>query len=305
MDKILVSISGGRTSAMMAFLIKNLYGKTHEIIYVFANTGKEREETLQFLDRVDKHFGLGVVWVEAEVIPENNKGTTHKVVDFKTAARDGEPYEQVIKKYGIPCVAAPHCTRELKTNSIKSYAKSIGWLDYKIAIGYRADEPKRIKWKKVTDGNHIYPLVTHGIKKEDVNAFWKKQPFDLELKSYEGNCDLCFKKSKRKLLTIVKENPLVTGWWGKMELRYSNHRPESHINSVPPFYFYRGCETSIDLIEESRLPFDPAPDENKALPTNQLAIFTPEMDNESGCGGGSCEPFTEEISEPEYETLHP
>jgi hypothetical protein len=31
---------------------------------VFANTGQEREETLEFVKQCDDHFGFGTVWIE-------------------------------------------------------------------------------------------------------------------------------------------------------------------------------------------------------------------------------------------------
>src|SRR5581483_1825939 len=36
------------------------------------------------------------------------------------------------------------------------------------------------------------------VTEEDVMNFWASQPFDLQLQSYEGNCDFCFLKSKRR-----------------------------------------------------------------------------------------------------------
>jgi len=100
--KIAVSFSGGRTSAYMTQRILREYKETHEIVVTFANTGLEHEKTLEFVHNCDKHMGFGTVWLEAVVDPRENKGTRHKVVTFETAARDGEPFEDVIKKYGIP-----------------------------------------------------------------------------------------------------------------------------------------------------------------------------------------------------------
>ena len=51
--RVLISISGGRTSAMMAYLIKKAYGHIYDLVFIFANTGREKEETLVFLDQVD------------------------------------------------------------------------------------------------------------------------------------------------------------------------------------------------------------------------------------------------------------
>ena len=126
MKRLLVSFSGGQTSGYMAKVIKEAYEDRYdEVIYVFGNTGEEDERCLRFVDRCDREFALGVVWVEAVVHHGSRKGTEHRVVTFDTASRHGEPYEAHIQKYGIPNMAFPHCTRELKYRPIHSYAASL------------------------------------------------------------------------------------------------------------------------------------------------------------------------------------
>ena len=70
----------------------------YEPFLLFANTGCEHEKTLEFIHAFETNFNVPVVWLEAVVNPEKGVGTRHKVVDFQTAARNGEPYEAVIKK---------------------------------------------------------------------------------------------------------------------------------------------------------------------------------------------------------------
>lgn len=73
--KLQISFSGGETSAYMAQRLIKECNKTHEIITLFANTGEEAEETLEFVDKCDREFGLNVIWLEADVNPELGKGT--------------------------------------------------------------------------------------------------------------------------------------------------------------------------------------------------------------------------------------
>lgn len=257
---LLISFSGGRTSAYMLRKILDtpIYHSWHKVI-VFANTGKERPETLDFVKEISDRWAIKITWVEAVVNPEVGKGTTHKVVSYHSASRNGEPFESVIQKYGIPNQAFPHCTRELKQAPIKSYMRSLGYPEYVTAIGIRFDEPRRISNKRDFD----YPLYRMGITEKHVRDFWNSQPFDLKLKSYEGNCDLCWKKSLRKKRTLLAENPQISEWWDEMEQKYSEGQ----------YFFHRGNQ-STKQIRDDESPFVPASDPY---------TFEAEMDEEKPC----------------------
>lgn len=273
LDKVLVSFSGGKTSAYMSHFLKEKWSGKKEIKYVFANTGQEREETLEFVDQCDKYFGLNLIWVEA-VVNESGKGTKHKIVNFNSASRNGEPFVEVIKKYGIPNKSYPHCTRELKAAPIKSYADSIGWSDCKMAIGIRADEPSRIG----TDPKFIYPLADNFIDKIDVNNFWEKMPFSLQLQEHEGNCSWCWKKSDRKLFMLIKDRPEIFEFPREMEKKYS--RAGANAGGEYQRAFFRRGRTTDQLFAEY--------DVIASTGEIQLRMFD---DESSGCTE-SCEPFT-------------
>jgi hypothetical protein len=278
MQKLLVSVSGGRTSALMAKLLWDRFRGKYDMVFVFANTSREREETLIFLNQLEKEFKLPIVWVEAVVHHDERKSSTHKIVTFETACRDGSVFENVIKKYGIPNVKFIHCTRELKANPINSYAKSIGFEKCITGIGYRYDEPKRVNLIKAKENNQWYPLYEWRIKKTDVASFWLKQSFDLQLKDYEGNCKLCYKKSKRKLMTSLSERPEDAQWIKDMEDKYSEG-----IN-----YFFRENETVDQIIQESKLPFIKAIDQSLII--DRQLYFDFYLDEQESCAE-SCEPF--------------
>lgn len=291
-EKLLISFSGGRTSAMMTkYLLENFQDK-YEMIVVFANTGKERKETLDFVDKCDKKFNFNVIWIEALVNFEHKKGTEFKIVDYKTASRAGEPFENVIKKYGMPCFKSPHCTRELKIVPINKFAKSLGWKNYTTAIGIRTDEPKRLDFEKKKKRRLLYFAELFNVTKSDVNNFWSKQSFDLDLKSYEGNCDLCFKKGFRKLMTILVEKPELANWWRDMENKYSNIELSAEkINAKPPYFFYRDHQKIDDIIEESKFPFDLAIDESNDIDKfKQMQLWDSYLDSNGGCTE-SCEVY--------------
>lgn len=246
---LVISFSGGRTSAYMMWLLISRYKGIKPIVVVFANTGQEREETLQFVHNCDVYLGFATVWIETVIYHGRRKGASYKIVNYETASRKGEPFEEVIKKFGIPNIANPHCTRELKKVPIDKLIRRYGGRNgnYDIAIGIRADEPKRLKPKP----NIIYPLDKEfPTTKLQVNTWWAHQQFDLGLKGYEGNCTLCYKKSKRKLLTILVEHPEFADWWNRIEIQYGNIRNERGY----PFTFYRDNTSIAELMEDSLMP---------------------------------------------------
>lgn len=291
MKKLLISFSGGETSAYMTqWCLANLKNE-YEMIVVFANTGEENEETLEFVKKCDDILDFKTVWVES-VVHEGRTGTTHKVVYYESASRNGEPFEDVIKKYGIPNQAYPHCTRELKTSPITSYVKNeLGWENYYTAIGIRVDEVDRMDSKR-EEKKFIYPLAEYQrITKQHVNSYWSAMPFRLQLKGYQGNCKACWKKSNRKLYTIANENPEAFENMQKWENKYQNFvKPERSKESNPPFRFYRGSRTVREILETAKdLEFRPATDDSLDT-TIQTDMFDPDLDVGFGCSE-SCEPF--------------
>ena len=208
---LLVSFSGGRTSGFMVkFLLESPIYKDWSKLFVFANTGKEKEETLDFVNEVDRRWNLGLIWLEADIEPEKGKGTNYKIVNFKTASRRGEPFKKLIEKYGIPSKYYRHCTRDLKEIPMHKFARFVFLgQTYFTAIGIRADEKHRLS----NDSFKLYPLAEHRIDEKVVRDFWDRQEFDLKLKDYQGNCDLCFLKSIRKKMTLIKENRKISDRW--------------------------------------------------------------------------------------------
>lgn len=147
------------------------------------------------------------------------------------------------------------------------------------------------KWKK---NKLLYPLIQlFPTKQTDINKFWIDMNFDLQLKSYEGNCDLCFKKSEPKLLTILKENIQLSDWWLQMESKYENYVPKSrNIEKANiPIRFFRDNKSISDLIKLSNTTFKEAKDISQVTEAyNQSELFDPMDLYEFGCGE-TCEPF--------------
>lgn len=281
-NRICISFSGGRTSAVMTKLLLDKYRDTHEISVTFANTGCEHEATLEFVRDCDEKWGFGTVWLEAVVTHGERVGIRHKIVDFNTASRNGEPFEEYIKKYGIPNAGSPQCTSRLKEEVLDSYRhRDLGWEKgtYATAIGIRADEVDRVS-VRMMEKNFIYPLVAEGFTKEIVNAYCRQSGFDLKIPSDAwGNCVWCWKKSLRKLMTVAKNDPSAFDFPKRMEEKYSTIKA---ANQSGKRVFFRNYRSTMDILELAKGKFEEYRD------SEQMSLFDNFLDVGSACGE-SCE----------------
>ena len=274
-NTLLISFSGGRTSAFMCdYIIKAEKYKDYEKVFVFANTGKEREETLEFVNECDKFFNLNLIWLEAKFTKEHGKKNWFKIVDYESAARNGEPFEAFIKKERISNAAYPNCSGRLKSIPIHKFMGDNGYKNYYTAIGIRADETQRINWESANENKYIYPLATDfRVDSKYIRKWWSNQSFDLQLKDYEGNCDMCWKKSKRKLMTLILEKPNLINWWNDMEIKYGENE----------FTFWRNNEMTEDLIgQANNTKFKKAIDLFE-LDNMQSSMFDNDLDVGANC----------------------
>lgn len=275
---IVNSFSAGETSGYMSWYLNNFKKNKYDIVNIFMNTGLEHEETLIFADKCDKEFGMNLVWTEAIIDKRKSKGTRHKIVTFDTASREGEPFVEMVQKYGIPNPIWTHCTRELKQQVFKSYCRDVIGDNYETSIGIRADEIDRVS-KDRKKNKIIYPLISLDVNKIDVNIFWRDMPFRLPIKGFEGNCATCFKKSLRKLLTIAKHNPERFEPFRKMEKLF------------PKYRFFRDNMSVNEIIELSKHPFEEATDDRIIYTQfKQTSLFGHDLDLSGACVE-SCEVF--------------
>lgn len=230
----LISFSGGRTSGYMLWHILDAYdGKLPEDVHVcFANTGKEREETLRFVHDCATHWGVRVRWLEwrsrLASVPISER---FEEVGFNSASRKGEPFAAMLadRSY-LPNAVSRFCTTELKVRILKWFMQSLGYKNWTNIIGLRADEPGRVERSgKPTREvwTNLMPLAAAGVSNRDVRAFWREQPFDLQLLPFEGNCDACFLKARPKLWEVERTRPGTLDWWIAQEaMRDARFRSE-------------------------------------------------------------------------------
>ena len=217
-ETCVISLSGGRTSAYMLIEMLEAHGGTlppeHHVL--FANTGKEVDATLDFVHRIERELSVPVVWLEYSGKKQ------FKIVDYETAARNGEPFRQLIddRKY-LPNSMVRICTIEMKILTIERYMESIGFDEFATAVGIRADEPRRVAKMKAKP-DYYTPLADAGVTVQDIKKFWDGMPWDLETSSsHYSNCDLCMLKGHGIKMSLIRDG-VDPSWWIEQEKRTGN-----------------------------------------------------------------------------------
>jgi 3'-phosphoadenosine 5'-phosphosulfate sulfotransferase (PAPS reductase)/FAD synthetase len=238
-EPTIISFSGGRTSAYLLYQIIQAHGgELPDYVYpVFANTGKEMPQTLDFIKDCEEHWGCKVYWMELSHIIEDGKGPTekdrkwmfkYKETDYKNCSRNGEPFEIVINHYNkLPNATNRFCTYLLKQRAITWFERINGLKHPDQVLGLRYDEPRRVhniinKDNKYQD--KLCPLYTEKVTQETIKKFWDSSNFDLKLVARNGhtilgNCDMCFLKGKKQTMDIMRSRPELSDWWIEQETR--------------------------------------------------------------------------------------
>lgn len=223
-----ISFSGGRTSGYMLWRILQAHGGTlpEDVKVIFANTGKEMPETLDFVQECSVRWNVPIIWVEYR--GKTKEGKLQETVSWETASRNGEPYALLIsERKFLPNPLFRFCTSELKVRPMHRVMRSFGFDEWTSYIGLRADEQRRVaKLSAPSEGKHeerVAPLARARIVVQDIMTFWEQHPFDLALQanskgnSFKSNCDLCFLKKADHVLSLIREKPERATWWIQQE----------------------------------------------------------------------------------------
>jgi 3'-phosphoadenosine 5'-phosphosulfate sulfotransferase (PAPS reductase)/FAD synthetase len=244
-DPVILNISGGRTSGYLLRKVLDAYGGTlpEHVHAVFTNTGREFDQTLDFLQEMGRQWNAPITWLERDF---TEGGPGFNVVSHNSASRNGEPFEALIEKRKyLPNGVARFCTIELKIRATTKWMKSLGYKKWASIVGFRADEAHRLLRAHKRDAQKkdpwytLAPMVDAGVTRRDVSAFWKQQPFNLRLpdnngKTPLGNCDLCFLKSQAILAGIARDFPERMAWWTGIEARAEELGATSGATFRPP-----------------------------------------------------------------------
>jgi 3'-phosphoadenosine 5'-phosphosulfate sulfotransferase (PAPS reductase)/FAD synthetase len=252
MDEVVLHISGGRTSGYLLRKVLDAYDGVlpPQVHPIFTNTGREMDETLDFLLAMEMNWGIHITWLEREFTED---GPGFVVTNHNSASRNGEPFQKLIEKRKyLPNGVTRFCTIELKIRATQKYMKSLGHKQWCSILGFRADEAHRLARAQKRDDQKkdpwytLAPMVDAGVTRRDVSAFWKQQPFNLRLpdnngKTPLGNCDLCFLKSQAILAGIARDYPERMKWWTDIEAKAAEYGAASGSTFRPD----RTTHTSI------------------------------------------------------------
>lgn len=267
-----INFSSGKSSARLLRECQER-GLDDDVFVSFENTSKERVESLDFAHEIETQWSVPVVWLErAPLADKTAMATDHlwsigaidestarraltfcfRIVDYATAARDGSVFEQLISERDyLPNPITRYCTTEMKTLTVERWMRSRGFDHWTEVLGLRADEPDRVANQRAGNGRKyrevICPLADAGITKPDVDAWWREQPFQLQLRPWEGNCDLCHLKGIAKIKRIMRDRPDLAEWWIRME---NVQRPRAKL---PTFRNDRPAYAALlDLVQAAK-----------------------------------------------------
>jgi 3'-phosphoadenosine 5'-phosphosulfate sulfotransferase (PAPS reductase)/FAD synthetase len=158
-----INFSGGKTSAYMT-----IHEYCEGDLVIFCDTGREHPKTYKFINDFEANENIPIIRLEY----------------------DGGFRNLLEKTKQIPNNFKRFCTVELKIKTARRYLRSLGILKYENLVGFRYDEPLRVKrrrkmWQQVTDR---FPLFEKQIDKQMINDYWSKKSYTLEIPSILGNC---------------------------------------------------------------------------------------------------------------------
>ena len=236
-----VSFSGGRTSAFLVYLMEQERQRGADVHYVFMDTGAEHPKTYDFIRNIVSVWGVPITCIRMKAMPMN-KGVSYTVIDANELKPDLVPFRDMLKKYGAPDVARPHCSNKMKERPYQKYCKDTFGKDYITWLGIRADEPNRLGDKK---GIRFLAELTNA-SKQDVLNWWADQPFDLGISEHLGNCVFCVKKGLGKVNLALRDEPeLYADFLNLVES--TDVRTEGLKDPEASRNMYRGHQTLRDV----------------------------------------------------------
>lgn len=238
--KTCTSISGGRTSAYLAANYPTDYN-----VFALVRTDdpacKFPDEKLRQAveDRIQKPF---VGTLEDDLII-NTIFDLEQHIGRQISWVSGITYDEVVKSKGgwLPNKLHRYCTTWMKLDPIFYWWAEIIGEPVEMHIGFRANEGRRAKtmqkklnangllefkatFQKHKDGRNkwevvewqrpTFPLIENGIFKDDIQAYWDKNPVRF---APFNNCVGCFHRNPIFLRKMAEAHPNKMEWFAQQE----------------------------------------------------------------------------------------
>ena len=188
-----LGLSGGKDSSALAVYMRD---RVPEMEYFFSDTGKELQETYDFLDRLEAFLGKPIVRLNMNADANSNRDFDHWLTVYGGL---------------LPSSQIRWCTVNLKIRPFEEYIGEDTAYHY---IAIRADED-RIGYKppSISSLRNIepkYPFKEDGITKEDVYRILEES--GLGLPDYykwrtRSGCYFCFFQRKSEWVGLLEQHP--------------------------------------------------------------------------------------------------
>lgn len=234
--KGLISFSGGETSGYMLWWLLTNKSDEYDFTIIFANTGRENNETLEFVKKCAEHFCCEIIWVEAVIrFKIRAYGKTKTFTSFEEKEKfynsftDDElkqiELHKIEKKSGIPiyrmCIEEVDCGTVHKIVTYETATRNQDWKK-------RIDTPYEMMVKKYGLANISNRFSTRELKERPIHSLMKS----LGIRSYDTFIGIRvdefdrMSKDRKKLsffYPLVVWKPFtklhVNFWWSLMPFR--------------------------------------------------------------------------------------
>ena len=131
-----------------------------------------------------------------------------------------------------------------RANNIKNKLNENGNTEDKIIIGKHKNGNN--KWKNIEWRKPLFPLITDGIFKDQIEEYWKGEPVRF---AYKNNCVGCYNRMPLFLNHMSKKEPEKFNWFLKVEqksLSYKNMtwREDATYQQIKDY------KTQLDLFDD-------------------------------------------------------
>lgn len=177
-------LSGGKDSTALALHMRD---RVPDMEYVFCDTGRELDETYEYLARVEAYLGKKIITLNAE--------------------RDFDHWLKVFGGY-LPSARARWCTKMLKLKPFEAFVGDQPVISY---VGIRADEDRTGLISGKQNLTTVFPFKEDGIDYDGVMRILEDSGIGLPPylswgRSHSG-CFFCFFQSKYEWVQLLKRYP--------------------------------------------------------------------------------------------------